>query len=109
MPDVKDLSPLAFHILLSLLDGERHGYALKREISARTDKKLVPGPSLLYSNLNRLLEQGLIVESADRPDSHLDDERRRYYSITPEGIDAVQAEARRMKELVRLAGAYVAL
>ena len=106
---MKDLSFLAFHILLSLLDGERHGYALTREISARTGNKLVSGPSLLYGNLNRLLEQGLIVESGDRPNAHLDDERRRYYAITPEGIDAVQAEARKMKELVRLAGAYLAL
>lgn len=109
MPVSKELSPLAFHILLSLLDGERHGYALKREIAARTAGKLAPGPSLLYGNINRLLEQGLIEESEERPDPHLDDQRRRYYRITPEGIDAVQAEARRMKELVKLAGAYVAL
>lgn len=109
MPESKDLSPLAFHILLSLLQGERHGYALKREILARTQNKLNPGPSLLYGNINRLLEQGYLEESEERPDPHLDDQRRRYYRITAEGIAAAQCEAKRMQELVKLAGAYVAL
>ena len=109
MPESKDLSPLSFHLLLSLLQGERHGYALKREILARTQNKLNPGPSLLYGNINRLLEQGLIEESEERPDPHLDDQRRRYYRITPDGIAAAQAEAKRMQDLVKLAGAYVAL
>jgi DNA-binding PadR family transcriptional regulator len=109
MPELKDLSPLAFHILLSLLQGERHGYALKREILARTQNKLNPGPSLLYGNINRLLEQGYLEESEERPDPHLDDQRRRYYRITPEGVAAAQTEARRMQDLVKLAGAYVAL
>jgi len=109
MPESKDLSPLAFHLLLSLLQGERHGYALKREILARTQNKLNPGPSLLYGNINRLLEHGLIEESEERPDPHLDDQRRRYYRITPDGIAAAQAEAKRMQDLVKLAGAYVAL
>jgi DNA-binding PadR family transcriptional regulator len=109
MPDSKDLCPLAFHILLSLLQGERHGYALKREILARTQNKLNPGPSLLYGNINRLLEQGYLEESEERPDPHLDDQRRRYYRITPDGVAAAQAEARRMQDLVKLAGAYVAL
>ena len=109
MPESKDLSPLVFHLLLSLLQGERHGYALKREILARTQNKLNPGPSLLYGNINRLLEQGLIEESEERPDPHLDDQRRRYYRITPDGIAAAQAEAKRMQNLVKLAGAYVAL
>lgn len=109
MPDTKELSPLGFHILLSLLEGERHGYALKREIAARTNGKLKPGPSQLYGTLNRLLEQGWIEESEDRPDAHLDDERRRYFRITKIGKVAAREEARRMQELVKLAGAYVAL
>jgi DNA-binding PadR family transcriptional regulator len=106
---MKELSPLAFHVLLSLLEGERHGYALKREIVARTQGKLSPGPSLLYGTIHRLLEQGWIGESQERPDAHLDDERRTYYRILPEGVEAVQAEARRMQELVKLAGVHVAL
>ena len=109
MPEWKELSPLAFHILLSLLEGERHGYALKREIAARTAGKMSPGPSLLYGTIHRLLEQGLIEESEERPDPHLDDERRRYFRITKLGKSAAQQEARRMKELVRLAGAHVAI
>src|SRR6202051_3522090 len=96
------LSPVVFHILLSLGEGERHGYALKREISLRTGGKLKLGPGVLYGSINKMLEQGLIEESEDRPDPHLDDERRRYYGITPFGRLVAQAEAARMRELVKL-------
>ena len=99
------LSPAMFHILLSLGDGERHGYALKREISLRTGGKLKLGPGVLYGSINKMLELGLIEESDDRPDPHLDDERRRYYRITTYGRKVAQAEAARMRELVRLAAA----
>lgn len=92
-----------FHILLSLGQGERHGYALKREISRRTDGKLNLGPGVLYGTINKMLALGLIEESSDRPDPHLDDERRRYYRITPQGRNAAQAEAHRMRELAKLA------
>ncbi len=105
-PAVEDLIPLppaAFHILLSLLDGERHGYALKREIARRTDGQLTPGAGVLYGSISRMLAQGLIEESDDRPDPHLDDERRRYYRITPLGRRVAQAETARMRELVHLA------
>src|SRR5437868_13323170 len=86
------LSPAIFHILLSLGEGERHGYALKREIAARTNGKLKLGPGVLYGSINKMLEQGLIEESDERPDAHLDDERRRYYRITPHGCKVAQAE-----------------
>ena len=73
--------PLAmFHMLLSLSEGERHGYALKREIVQRTGGKLNLGSGALYGSINKMLEQGLIEESDERPDQHLDDERRRYYA-----------------------------
>src|SRR5215472_17930188 len=101
--NLKALSMPQFHILLSLGDGERHGYALKREIVARTDGKLNLGPGVLYSSINKLLELGLIEESDDRPDPHLDDERRRYYRLTPYGRKVAQAEAARMRDLVQLA------
>lgn len=91
-----------FHILLALSEGERHGYALKREILRRTEGKLNLGSGALYGNINRMLEQGWIEESGDRPDPHLDDERRRYYRITPLGRRVAAAEAMRMRELVRL-------
>ena len=103
------LSPAFFHILLSLGEGERHGYALKREISRRTDGKLNLGPGVLYGSINKMLELGLIEESDDRPDPHLDDERRRYYRITHHGRKVAQAEATRMRELARLAAATFGL
>jgi DNA-binding PadR family transcriptional regulator len=103
--ELTPLSPTVFHILLSLGEGERHGYALKREISMRTRGKLKLGPGVLYGSINKLLELGLIEESDARPDPHLDDERRRYYRITPYGRKVAQAEAARMRELVRLAAA----
>ncbi len=101
-----NLTPLSaafFHILLSLGEGERHGYALKREISRRTEGKLKLGPGVLYGSINKMLESGLIEESDDRPDPHLDDERRRYYRITGYGRKVAQAEAARMRELAKLA------
>jgi DNA-binding PadR family transcriptional regulator len=103
--DLPPLSPAVFHILLSLGEGERHGYALKREISLRTGGKLKLGPGVLYGSINKMLELGLIEESDSRPDPHLDDARRRYYRITPYGQKVAQAEAARMRELVQLAAA----
>jgi DNA-binding PadR family transcriptional regulator len=99
------LSTAVFHILLSLGQGERHGYALKREISQRTGGRLKLGPGVLYGSINKMLELGLIEESDERPDPHLDDERRRYYRITAYGRKVAQAEAARMRDLVQLAAA----
>src|SRR6266700_5868340 len=110
--DIQRMLPLTlpvFHMLLSLTDGERHGYALKREILQRTDKRINLGSGALYGAINKLLEQGLIVESDERPDPHLDDERRRYYRITTLGRRAIQAEAVRLRDLVRLAESRVEL
>ena len=103
---VDSLLPLplvVFHMLLALWDGERHGYALKREILRRTEGKLNLGSGALYGSINRMLAQGLIEESDERPDPHLDDERRRYYRITSLGRRAASAEASRLRRLVRLA------
>lgn len=108
-PDPADLviplSPACFHILLSLGAGERHGYAMKREIAARTGGKLKLGPGVLYGSIAKLLEQGLIEEADERPDPHLDDERRRYYRISTLGRKAMQREAARLAELAQLAAA----
>jgi DNA-binding PadR family transcriptional regulator len=103
--DVVPLAPAVFHILISLAEGERHGYALKREIARRTDGKLTLGAGILYGSISKMLDQGLIEESEERPDPHLDDQRRRYYRITPFGRKVAQAEAIRMRELVQLASA----
>jgi DNA-binding PadR family transcriptional regulator len=103
---IQSLLPLPlpiFHILLALSEGERHGYALKREILRRTDGKLNLGSGALYGSIRRLIEQGLIEESDERPDFHLDDERRRYYRITSLGLRVVRAETIRLQNLVRLA------
>ena len=105
-PSPIDLLPLPatqFHMLLALGEGERHGYALKREIARRTNGAINPGAGVLYGSINRMMEQGLIEESEERPDPHLDDERRRYYRITGFGRLVAQAEAARMRELVRIA------
>lgn len=112
MPAIDDLLPLslpAFHMLLELTEGERHGYALKRAILQRTDGKLNLGSGALYGTINKLLGDGLIEESDERPDPHLDDERRRYYRITPLGRRVVRAEATRLRELVRMAEARLKL
>src|SRR5437660_2818853 len=96
--------PLAvFHMLLALTEGERHGYALKREILQRTNGKLNLASGALYGSINKMLEQGLIEESEERPDMHLDDERRRYYRITALGRRVAEGEAARLRELVELA------
>lgn len=101
------LSAPVFHMLLALSEGERHGYALKREILRRTGGKLNLGSGALYGNINRMLEHGWIEESGERPDPHLDDERRRYYRITLLGRRVAVAEAARMRELVRLAESHL--
>ena len=106
-PDpISTLLPLPlpiFHMLLELAEGERHGYALKRAIKQRTDGKINLGSGALYGSINKMLEAEMIVESDERPDPHLDDERRRYYRITNLGRRVLAAETERFRDLVRLA------
>jgi DNA-binding PadR family transcriptional regulator len=97
------LQPAVFHILLALGDGEKHGYAIKREIARRTDNTVRLGPATLYGSIKRMLAQQLIEESDERPDFSLDDERRRYYRITNLGQRVAAAEVERMKSLISLA------
>jgi DNA-binding PadR family transcriptional regulator len=101
--DTAGLKPLAFHLLVALAEGERHGYALKKEVLARSGGKLRPGPATLYRTLAQLAEEGLIEESGHRPAPELDDERRRYFRITPRGRRRVLAEAVRMEAMVEAA------
>ena len=84
---------------------DRHGYAIIQEVAARTDGMLKLSPGTLYRSIQRMLEQGLIVETEDRPAPELDDERRRYYAITRFGGAVARAEAARLARLVRLARA----
>jgi len=97
------LPPATFHILLALAHEDRHGYAIIQDVEARTGGALRLSPGTLYRSIQRMLEQGLIVETQDRPAPELDDERRRYYRIAPFGIAVARAETRRMSQLVRMA------
>ena len=99
------LPPVTFHILLALADGDRHGYAIIQDIEARTNGELKLGAGTLYRSIHRMLEQGLVIESNRRPPRALDDERRRYYRLTPFATAVARAEARRLTQLVRLARA----
>lgn len=97
------LTPAVFHVLLALAGGERHGYAIMREVTASTQGRIKMGPGTLYGTVKRLLEARLIEESDERPDPQLDDERRRYYRLTALGQRVVQAEAARYAEIVEVA------
>ena len=99
------LPSATFHILVAVAGGEMHGYAILQDIAARTEGKVQLGAGTLYRSLHRMLEQGLVEETSDRPDPELDDERRRYYRITALGIAVARAEARRFAQLLKLARA----
>ena len=99
------LSPAVFHVLLALADAERHGYGIIKEVEARTDGRVRLGPGTLYGSIKRMLEEGLIEESDERPDASLDDERRRYYRLTGFGRRVASAEAERLSGLVDAARA----
>jgi len=107
-PQRASLLPLptaTFYILMALAAEDRHGYAIIQDIEQRTNGALRLSAGTLYRSIQRMLEQGLLVETTDRPAPELDDERRRYYRITPFGTAAARAEARRLNDLVRMARA----
>jgi DNA-binding PadR family transcriptional regulator len=98
--------PLAtFHILLALADDDRHGYAILQEVARRTGGELKLSAGTLYRSIQRMLEDGLIVERRERPAPEQDDERRRYYGITSFGSAVARAEAARLQSLLRMARA----
>ena len=104
--EVSDLLPLpsaTFHILMALAEEDRHGYAIIQDVARRTGGELRLSAGTLYRSIQRMLEQGLVVETRDRPSPELDDERRRYYRITPFGSKVAKAEVTRLAKLVRLA------
>jgi DNA-binding PadR family transcriptional regulator len=106
--NIQSLLPLqaaTFHVLLALADEDRHGYGIIQEVATRTRGELKLSAGTLYRSIQRMLEQGLIVETHDRPAPEEDDERRRYYRITPLGSAAARAEARRLAQLVKMAKA----
>src|SRR5262245_17105361 len=87
------LSPATFHVLLALAGEDLHGYAILKEVARQTDGTVSLSTGTLYGILKRLLADGLIVERRSRPAAHEDDERRRYYRLTPQGRDVAEAEA----------------
>ena len=99
------LPPVTFHILMALAGQDRHGYAVIQEVEARTDGAVRIGAGTLYRSIQRMLEQGLIIETRDRPTPDLDDERRRYYRIKPFGSEVAKAETRRLAQMLKLARA----
>jgi len=97
------LPPVTFHILLALADQDRHGYAIIQDVEARTGGELKLSAGTLYRSIQRMLEQGLLLETRNRPAPEEDDERRRYYRITKFGVEVARAEARRLSQLVKFA------
>jgi DNA-binding PadR family transcriptional regulator len=94
-----------FHILLSLVGGEQHGYAIMQEVLERTEGKVRLWPATLYGSLKRLIDNGLIVESGERPAADFDDARRRYYKLTSLGKQVLDLESQRLRDLVRVLNA----
>ena len=94
------LTPVEFHVLLSISDGDRHGYAILQEVTERTGDQLRLRTGTLYTVIKRMLDRGWIAETDSQAGA---DERRRYYRLTPAGRDAVRAEARRLEDLVAVA------
>jgi DNA-binding PadR family transcriptional regulator len=97
------LTPAVFHILITLADGEAHGYAIMQEVARRSGGAVKLGPGTLYGAISRLLEDGIIEESEERPDPKMDDTRRRYYRLTKFGARVLAAETDRLADLVRAA------
>src|SRR5215469_667636 len=96
------LKPHWFHVLLSLADQEQHGYGIMQEVLERTGGKVRLWPATLYGTIKRLMEEGLTEEAPSRPAAEHDDARRRYYRLTRLGRKVLEAECRRLEDLVRI-------
>jgi DNA-binding PadR family transcriptional regulator len=107
MPKRK-LDPLpsaAFQILLSLTDGDRHGYSIMRQVEEQTSGNMRLGPGTLYSSIQALLEEELIEEVTRRSDAEPGNERRRYYRLTASGRKRARSEAEKLANVLRFARA----
>ena len=107
MSEQPHLGQAALQILIALGPSERHGYSIMREVEAISKGRTRLAPGTLYTNIKRLLAAGLIEEADERPDPALDDERRRYYRLTPQGQQALASEIDRMEALVARARPWV--
>ena len=97
------LTPAVFHILITLADGEAHGYAMMQEVTRRSGGTVRLGPGTLYGAISRLLEDGIIEECEERPGLEMDVTRRRYYRLTKFGGRVLAVETERLAELVKTA------
>jgi DNA-binding PadR family transcriptional regulator len=99
------LSAPMFQVLIALADGDKHGYAIIKEVTRRTLGEVKLGAGTLYAIIRKFEGDGMVEESDERPDPALDDERRRYYRLTAFGREVAQAEAKRMEDALRMAQA----
>ena len=99
------LTPPTLHTLVALADGDKHGYAIIKEVARRTEGTVRLSAGTLYAIIRRAEDDGLIVETDERPDIALDDERRRYYRLTPLGRRVAAAEIGRLESIVEMARA----
>ncbi len=97
------MTPVIFHVLLAMVDGEIHGYRIMRDVAKRTHGSVTIGPGSLYWTLGRLSEAGMIEESSQRPDTELDDTRRKYYGLTEYGRRVLASEVSTLAEIVDFA------
>ena len=106
-PPQKPLPAASLHIVLALLDGELHGYALMRRVGELSDGAVKMGAGTLYGTLNRLVDDGLIAETTDRV-ARTESERRRYYELTSTGRTVALDELARLQTLVRRVTGHLA-
>ena len=97
------LTPVVFSILLALADGEKHGYAIMREVEVETGGSVRMGPGTLYGSLDRMLRAKLVVESEGKDESAPHREQRRYYRLTDFGHRVLRAELRRLEQSIHVA------
>ena len=97
------LTPAVFHVLLALADGPSHGYGIMQEVDEFTAGSTRLGPGTLYRSIQRMLVDGLIEELEIAAHDETDDDRRRYYRLTPKGLATAKAEALRIANLVEAA------
>jgi len=103
------LTPAMLQVLLALADGDKHGYAILKEVSRRSGGAVTLRTGTLYTALRRFVDDGLVAETDERPDIHLDDERRRYYRLTERGRAVALAETERLEETVKQARAKLSV
>ena len=97
------LPPVAFHVLVAMAEGPRHGYAIAQDVEELTDGRIVMGPGTLYGSLQRMTAAGLIEEAENPGEDGLHASERRYYRMTPLGSTALRAESERLLRAANVA------